>query len=46
MMSENVSFQEWFINTKEKLDSQGWELVGTKDVNADTYILIKEKKKV
>lgn len=44
-MSENVSFKEWFIDTKEKLDSQGWELIGTKDVNTDTYMLIREKKK-
>jgi len=45
MMSENMSFQEWFLNTKDKLDSQGWELVGTKDIDSDIYMLIREKKK-
>ena len=45
MMSENVSFAEWFLNTKDKLDSQGWELVGTKDIKDKTYFLVREKKK-
>lgn len=46
MMSENVSFAEWFLNIKEKLDSQGWEIVGTKDIDSDVCILVREKKKL
>jgi hypothetical protein len=43
MMSENIASE--FIDLKEKFNSLGWEVIGTKEVNDETIIFIKEKKK-
>ena len=43
MMSENIS-QE-FITLQEYFNSLGYEVIGTKPVNDETIIFIKEKKK-
>ncbi len=40
-MTENIACD--FIEAKEKFDSLGYELIGTKDVNEQTIYLIKEK---
>ncbi len=42
-MSENIASE--FITLQEKLNSQGWEVIGTKEINDETIIFIKEKKK-
>lgn len=42
MMSlENIATE--FLVAKDKFDSLGYELIGTKEVNEETIFLIKEK---
>ena len=43
MMSEDYASE--FVTLQEYFISLGYEVVGTKDVNDETIILIKEKKK-
>ena len=43
MMSENIASE--FITLKDYFISLGWEVIGTKNVNDETIIFIKEKKK-
>lgn len=43
MMSENIASE--FVSLKEYFISLGYEVIGTKDVNDETIIFIKEKKK-
>ena len=43
MMSENFGTE--FVTLKEYFNSQGWEVIGSKEVNDETIIFIKEKKK-
>lgn len=43
MMSDNIA-QE-FVTLQEYFNSLGYEVIGTKDVNEETIIFIKEVKK-
>ena len=43
MMSENI--EQEFVTRQEYFNSLGYEVIGTKDVNDETIIFIKEKKK-
>ena len=42
-MSENIAYE--FLELKEKFNSLGYEVIGTKPINDETIIFIKEKKK-
>ena len=41
MMSEIIANE--FLNTQEKLNSIGFEVIGSQEVNSETIYLVKEK---
>jgi hypothetical protein len=42
-MSDNIDME--FVTLREYFDSLGYEVIGTKEVNNEDIIFIKEKKK-